>query len=110
MFQSPTPAVDLAALPADGYLLDVREFEEWQAGHAPDAVHLPLSELMQRVDEVPADREVYVICRSGNRSDRAAQYLNQLGRTSLNVLGGMHAWQAEGRPMISEDGQEPTVL
>ena len=109
MFASPTPAVDLAALPADGYLLDVREVEEWQAGHAPDAVHLPLSELMTRVEEVPADRDVYVICRSGNRSGQAANYLNQLGRTSLNVAGGMIAWQASGRPMVSEDGTQPFV-
>jgi len=109
MFRSSTPQVDVAALPADGYLLDVREAEEWQAGHAPDAVHLPLSELMARADEVPADRDVYVICRSGGRSEQAAGYLNQLGRTSLNVVGGMTAWHAAGRPMVSEQGSEPFV-
>ena len=110
MFQPPTPAVDIAGLPADGYLLDVREFDEWEAGHAPEAVHLPLSELMDRADEVPAGRDVYVICRSGSRSDRAAGYLNQLGRTSWNVAGGMLAWQAAGRPMVSEDGSQPSVV
>ena len=109
MFEPPTPQVDLAGLPADGYLLDVREADEWQAGHAPDAVHLPLSELMARAEEVPADRDVYVICRSGGRSERAAVYLNQLGRSSTNVAGGMMAWQAAGRPMVSEDGDEPFV-
>ncbi len=109
MFQPPTPAVDIAALPADGYLLDVREMDEWRAGHAPDAVHVPLGELMARLDEVPADRDVYVICRSGNRSAYAAGYLNHAGRTALNVLGGMHAWEAEDRPMVNEDGDEPFV-
>jgi rhodanese-related sulfurtransferase len=104
-----TPQVDITGLPADGYLLDVREADEWQAGHAPDAVHLPLSELMARAEEVPADRDVYVICRSGGRSERAAVYLNQLGRTSTNVSGGMMAWQAAGRPMVNEDGDEPFV-
>jgi rhodanese-related sulfurtransferase len=109
MFRSSTPSVDIAALPADGYLLDVREDEEWQAGHAPDAVHLPLSELMARAEEVPADRDVYVICRSGARSEQATGYLNQLGRTSTNVAGGMMAWQAAGRPMVSEGGGDPFV-
>lgn len=109
MFPPPTPTVDVADLPADGYLLDVREDEEWRAGHAPDAVHVPLSELSARVGEVPADRDVYVICRSGARSDRAAGYLNQFGRTSMNVTGGMIAWQASGRPLVSEAGNDPFV-
>lgn len=109
MFQPPTPAVDIAGLPAGGYLLDVREDDEWQAGHAPDAVHVPLGELMARVDEVPADRDVYVICRGGGRSEQAAKYLNHIGRTSLNVAGGMVAWQAAGRQMVSEDGSQPFV-
>lgn len=111
MFRSSTPAVDIAALPADGYLLDVREHDEWEAGHAPDAVHLPLSELLARAEEVPADRDVYVICRSGNRSEQAASFLNgRLGRTAVNVAGGMLAWQAAGRPMVSEDGSQPAVV
>jgi rhodanese-related sulfurtransferase len=109
MFPPPTPAVDIADLPADGYLLDVREDDEWQAGHAPDAVHVPLSELTARAEEVPADRDVYVICRSGGRSERATGYLNQLGRTSINVAGGMMAWQASGRPLVSEAGDDPFV-
>lgn len=109
MFQRPTPAVGIAELPADGYLLDVREDDEWAAGHAPDAVHVPLGELMERVEEVPADRDVYVICRGGGRSEQATNYLNQLGRSSLNVLGGMIAWHAAGRPMISEEGGDPFV-
>jgi rhodanese-related sulfurtransferase len=108
--QSSTPGVDIAAVPADGYLLDVREDDEWQAGHAPDAVHLALSELTARAEEVPADRDVYVICRAGSRSEQATSYLNQLGHTALNVLGGMMAWEAAGRPMVSEDGSQPAVI
>lgn len=108
--QSATPTVDLAALPADLYLLDVREDDEWQAGHAPDAVHLALSELTARTEEVPADRDVYVICRAGARSEQATSYLNHLGCTALNVAGGMLAWEAAGLPMVSEDGSQPTVV
>lgn len=109
MFQSPTPTVGVAALPADGYLIDVREDDEWRAGHAPDAVHVPLSELMARAAEVPEDRDVYVICKVGGRSEQAVRYLNQLGRTTVNVAGGMMAWEAAGRPMVSEVGAKPFV-
>ncbi|HEV3173673.1 MAG TPA: rhodanese-like domain-containing protein [Actinocrinis sp.] len=109
MFQSPTPNVPVTGLPADGFLLDVREDDEWRAGHAPDAVHLPLSELMARVDEVPEDCDVYVICKVGGRSEQAVRYLNQLGRSTVNVSGGMLAWEAAGKPMVSEAGGQPFV-
>lgn len=109
MFQSRTPTVEVAALPADGYLIDVREDDEWRAGHAPNAVHVPLSELTARAGEVPADRDVYVICKVGGRSEQAVRYLNQLGRSTVNVAGGMLAWDAAGRPMISEAGGLPFV-
>jgi len=109
IFQSPTPAVDVATLPADAYLIDVREDDEWQAGHAPEAVHLPLSELVVRMEEVPADRDVYVICKVGGRSEQAVRYLNQAGRTTVNVSGGMLAWHAAGKPLVSESGGQPFV-
>jgi rhodanese-related sulfurtransferase len=109
MFQPPTPSVAVTGLPADGYLLDVREDDEWRAGHAPEAVHLPLSELVARVGEVPEDREVYVICKVGGRSEQAVRYLNQLGRTTVNVSGGMLAWEAAGKPMVSEANGRPFV-
>ncbi|HEU5356009.1 MAG TPA: rhodanese-like domain-containing protein [Actinocrinis sp.] len=109
MFQSPTPAVNVATLPADAYLIDVREDDEWQAGHAPEAVHLPLSELVVRMEEVPADRDVYVICKVGGRSEQAVRYLNQAGRTTVNVSGGMLAWHAAGKPLVSESGGQPFV-
>lgn len=106
---SSTPAVTVGALPADAYLLDVREADEWACGHAPEAVHLPLSELLARVDEVPADQPVYVICKVGGRSEQAVNYLNQLGRSTVNVSGGMLAWQSAGRTMVTESGAQPFV-
>ncbi|HEY3869998.1 MAG TPA: rhodanese-like domain-containing protein [Actinocrinis sp.] len=109
MFRSQVPAVDLDGIPAGGYLLDVREGDEWICGHAPQAVHLPLSELMARADEVPADQDVYVICKAGGRSEQAAGYLNQLGRNAVNVTGGMLAWAAAGRPMQADGGADPFV-
>jgi rhodanese-related sulfurtransferase len=101
--------VAAAQVPDSGWLLDVREPDEWVAGHAPAATHIPLGELGQRTDEIPADDTIYVICRSGNRSARATAALNQAGWTAVNVGGGMQEWAAAGRPMVSESGSPPTV-
>lgn len=103
------PQVQVAAVPADGWLLDVREPEEWLAGHAPDARHVPLGELGARSAEVPADQTIYVICRSGNRSAYATEALNAAGWQAVNVAGGMQQWAAAGRAMISEEGAQPYV-
>ena len=96
-------------LPAGAYLLDVREEDEWAAGHVPDAVHVRLGELGARFGELPRDREIYVICRTGHRSAYAAQALAGDGLTAINVADGMTGWAVAGRPMISEDGAEPYV-
>ena len=103
------PEVLSADLPAGVFLLDVREDDEWTAGHAPEAVHVRLGELSARVDELPRDREVYVICRSGARSAYATQGLTAGGLNAINVADGMTGWAVAGRPMISEDGAEPHV-
>jgi rhodanese-related sulfurtransferase len=108
-FDQQLPAVTVGTLPDDAYLLDVREDDEWRAGHAPDAVHIPLSELNARAGEVPNDRDVYVICRSGHRSAQAVAAFNNAGWKTSNVDGGMHAWADADRPMVSESGSEPFV-
>jgi rhodanese-related sulfurtransferase len=103
------PEVLSADLPAGVFLLDVREDDEWAAGHAPEAVHVRLGELGARAHEVPRDREVYLICRSGARSAYAAQVLASEGWTTVNVADGMTGWAVAGRPMVSENGAEPFV-
>ncbi len=103
------PQVPAADVPADVVLVDVREPDEWAAGHAPDAQHIPLGEVGARYEEIPRDRDVYLICRSGARSARAAQALAGAGWTTLNVADGMHGWQAAGRPMITDSGAPPYV-
>ena len=103
------PEVLSAELPAGVFLLDVREDDEWKAGHVPDAVHVRLGDLGSRVGELPRDREVYIICRSGTRSAYAAQTLAVGGLSTVNVADGMTGWAVAGRPMISEDGAEPYV-
>lgn len=101
--------VPAAVVPEDAWLLDVREQDEWVAGHAPGARHIPLGELGARVAEIPQDQDVYVICRSGHRSGRAAQALAGAGWNAINVAGGMQDWAAAGRPMTAETGREPFV-
>ena len=89
------------ALVADGgFLLDVREQNEWDAGHSPDAHLLPMSVIQERFAEVPDDRTVYVICHSGGRSARVTAYLRSLDLDAINVAGGMLAWQAAGSEVV----------
>jgi len=81
------------------FLLDVRTPEEWDDFHAPQATLIPLDELASRVDEVPTDRDVVVICRSGNRSQVGRDTLLAAGHPSAtSVDGGMNAWAAAGYP------------
>jgi rhodanese-related sulfurtransferase len=106
--QAPTQ-VPAAEVPPDARLVDVRESAEWAAGHAPGATHIPLGELGARYTEIPQDGPVYVICRSGARSNRAAHALAGAGWDALNVSDGMHGWAAAGRPMTNDSGTPPYV-
>jgi rhodanese-related sulfurtransferase len=101
--------IPAASVPDDAWLLDVREDDEWAAGHAPDAVHIPLGQLGARTAEIPQDEIVYVICRSGARSGRATEALAGAGWQAVNVGGGMQGWAAAGRPMITDSGADPFV-
>ena len=103
------PEIPASDVPTDGYLLDVREQDEWVAGHAPEAVHIPMTQIQGRVEEVPGDRTVYVVCRVGGRSLQVAAWLNQLGREAVNVDGGMQSWAGARRPMVSETGRPPFI-
>lgn len=96
-------------LPDGAVLLDVREDDEWQAGHAPQAVHIPMTQLQQRLSEVPDGDPIYVVCRSGGRSARSAAFLNDNGWDAVNVAGGMSAWAAAGRPLAT-DGDAPAQI
>jgi rhodanese-related sulfurtransferase len=104
------PAVPAAEVPAQAYLVDVREDDEWSAGHVPGARHIPLGALSGKCGEIPRDRDVYVICRTGRRSARATEALNASGWQALNVADGMLGWESAGREMASESGEAPFVL
>jgi rhodanese-related sulfurtransferase len=93
--------VAAASVPDDAWLLDVREDDEWAAGHAPGARHIPMGELGARTAEIPQEHDIYVVCRSGARSARAAR--------ALTVAGGMQDWAAASRPMVTDSGAQPFV-
>jgi len=92
------------------FLLDVREPNEWVAGHAAAAAHIPLGQLPARAGEVPADGTVVVICRVGGRSNQAAVYLRRQGVDAVNLAGGMQAWAASGLDVITDDGDPGHVI
>lgn len=104
------PSVAVADLPADAVLLDVREADEWAAGRAPDARHLPMSELTARIGEVPAEDPLYVVCRSGGRSARVVAYLAGQGYPAVNVEGGMQVWAGHGRPLLADGDGSPEII
>jgi len=81
-------------------LVDVRQPGEWQAGHPKAAVHIPLGEIPARMQEIPQDKPVVVICASGNRSAMAATRLAKSGFSNVyNFSGGMGSWQSAGLPV-----------
>ena len=94
-------ATEAQQLVDDGaLLLDVREDVEWQAGHAPQATHLPMSRIGASVDQLPTDRLIVCVCHVGARSAAVAEALNNAGYTAANLAGGMDAWQAAGLPVV----------
>ncbi|MFB6959467.1 MULTISPECIES: rhodanese-like domain-containing protein [unclassified Streptomyces] len=108
------PTVGVQDLEDGDFLLDVREDDEWRAGHAEGALHIPLSEFVARYGELtetaPEDGRVHVICRSGGRSAQVAMYLVQQGVDAVNVDGGMQVWAASGRPVVTDEGRPGQVV
>jgi rhodanese-related sulfurtransferase len=111
MFAPGVPAVSAPEVSGEAYLLDVREPDEWEAGHAPGAHHVPMMELPARLAEVPMEADVVVVCRSGNRSAQVVSYLLANGWDNVrNLSGGMVDWANSGRPIVAENGRPGRVL
>ena len=83
------------------FVLDVRTPEEWNEFHAPDTTLIPLDQLAARVNELPKDQPIVVICRSGNRSQTGRDILLQAGFDATSVNGGLNEWRATGYPVVS---------
>lgn len=107
-------AIDLATLPdtvdvatvnavkdnPGVFLLDVREPDEYEAGHIPGITLMPVGDVAARLSEIPRDKEVIVTCRTGNRSAQIADFLRDQGFTNVhNMEGGIVAWQEAGYPI-----------
>ena len=83
------------------FVLDVRTPEEWDEFHAPNTTLIPLDELASRVDELPKDQPIVVICRSGNRGQAGRDILLQAGFDATSVNGGLNEWRDTGYPVVS---------
>ena len=81
------------------FVLDVRTQEEWDEYHAPNTTLIPLDQLPARLSELPKDREILVVCRSGNRSQQGRDILLNVGFTATSMAGGLSEWYAKGYPI-----------
>jgi rhodanese-related sulfurtransferase len=111
MFSVPSVAVDQLPdpLPEGLVVLDVREQVEWQHGHLEGSMHVPMSELAERLGEVPTTGQLLVVCKVGGRSARVVQYLVQQGVEAFNLDGGLLEWHAAGRSLVADVG-DPMVV
>jgi rhodanese-related sulfurtransferase len=101
---------DVSKRRSDLHLLDVREQDEWDAGHIEGAQHIPLGQLAARMAEVPKEGVVVAVCRSGSRSDRAAKGLRGSGFEAENMEGGVTAWSRAGLPLVAKGGRPGRVI
>ena len=107
---SVTAAEALARVASGALLLDVREPQEWDAGHAPEALFIPLGQLPAQLTSLPDADQIMVICRSGNRSRGATEALISVGRNAFNVEGGMRGWHEAGGLVMRDNGTTGTVI
>ena len=91
-------------------LLDVREADEWEAGHAPGAQWVPLADLESARFQIPINRRIVCVCRSGVRSAKATAQLVEWGFDAVNMTGGMKAWAARGLPVVRDDESSGEVI
>lgn len=110
------PSVEIDGVPnpiPEGLVvLDVREADEWAAGHIDGAVHIPLGDLPERLGEFVElePEQTLIVCKGGGRSARAVAYLGQQGYDVVNLIDGMLGWERAGRAMVADTGQPPTVI
>ena len=84
-------------------VIDVRNRSEWEAGHIPGAIHIPVGHLVERLGEIPRDKPIVVQCQSGGRSAIAASWLHKLGVTEAsNLAGGIVGWRQAGNEVVRD--------
>lgn len=105
---TPTEAADLISTGA--VIVDVREPDEWSAGHAPEARLIPMAQVEDRVDEILTDGTAVIVCRSGGRSNAIAQMLSSRGINAVNLSGGMVAWEQARLPVVTDSGEPGRIM
>jgi rhodanese-related sulfurtransferase len=90
--------------------LDVREHDEWAAGHIEGALHIPMGELSARQDEIPQDRPIAAVCRTGRRSAAVTEALARAGYDAENLVGGVAEWRASGFELVDDHGGPGAVV
>ena len=101
---------DVSKARAEHHLLDVREDDEWAAGHIEGAQHIPLGQLGERIAELPPEASIVAVCRSGSRSAAAVRGLRRLGYAAENLDGGVAAWSRAGLPLVDASGRPGRVI
>ncbi|HUC14025.1 MAG TPA: rhodanese-like domain-containing protein [Acidimicrobiales bacterium] len=95
---------------AGAVVIDVREPDEWSAGHAPEARLIPMGQVEARLDEIPREVTAVIVCRSGARSNTVTHFLNSHGINALNMAGGMSAWEKAGLPVVTDAGDPGRII
>jgi rhodanese-related sulfurtransferase len=107
------PGISRDELPSNATILDVRENDEWAAGHIDGAVHVPIGSVANRMLYEPAelltDDPIVVTCKGGGRAGRVTAWLHANGFEAVRLDGGMRGWEANGRSMVSDTGERPYV-
>jgi rhodanese-related sulfurtransferase len=108
------PTIEVAQVPdpiPEGVtVIDVREPLEWQYGRIDGSVHIPLAQIPHRVEELPVDQQLLVVCKVGGRSAQATAFLREKGFEALNLAGGLIDWADAGRPLVSDGDRDPLVV
>tara|TARA_B100000900_G_scaffold108772_1_gene90616 strand:- start:2752 stop:3102 length:351 start_codon:yes stop_codon:yes gene_type:complete len=109
-----TPSVmpkDLENLIQQGYqLIDVRENDEWDAGHYKSATHIPMQSIVENIDRLMADKKYIFVCRSGARSGRVTNYVNSVDIESYNLSGGMKELQKFTKEIVDLEGNTGQII
>ncbi len=104
------PSIAPEDVPAGAYVLDVREPEEWEAGHPAGAHHVPMMTVPHHLAELPTDEPIVVLCRHGHRSAQVVGYLAANGFDNVvNLDGGIVEWVAAGLQLVTDDGRPPSI-
>lgn len=90
--------------------LDVREDDEWEAGHIEGSLHIPMGELGTRQDELPSDRPIVAVCRTGQRSAAVTEALVRAGYDAENLVGGVAEWDGVGLDLVDDEGNPGIVV